>query len=128
MTLSLWIIGAIAVVWPLLIMNWLREICAFSFSYWTGRDLTTTRSLEQTNDRIATLKQAVEGQDKLIAALWDKVYGYQAAENEYFICSWDLHPNSAHGVSPSWTLKVYEDDSLGSRLSRSEDHPLGPDW
>lgn len=80
------------------------------------------RVSEVAETRLRHLERQIEDQDKLIAALWDQTYGYQAKDGEYFIQSWSKYPEGVYGIRPDWIVQVREDGAK-HELIRVSDFP-----
>ena len=80
------------------------------------------RAFKIADKRLRHLERQIEDQDKLIAALWDQAYGYQAKDGEFFIQSWSKYPEGVYGIRPDWIVQV-RDDGAKHELIRVSDYP-----
>lgn len=117
MTTWLWIIGVTAVVWPVIIATyadwvnskWINRVGAVSEN--KGHADVRERSLRV---EISRLQTVIERQDALIAALWQKTFGFYRSELPEHL-----------GVKPEWRPFQREWAGPVNYLVRYEPYPWG---
>ncbi len=122
MTFWLWVIGAIAVVWPI-ILFWVLDR---HYSQTVGHEelkRLLQKLFQTTTDELNGITGIIEEQDKLIAVLWSKTYGYDGKHHSY---TWNFYPKEVYSVKPKWSF-VYVGERVGVQtnheLRRFEEYP-----
>ena len=123
MTIWLWIIGIIAVVWPVIVALYLDSHFTKHLNLLAERsenghfaDLRANEARQE----IEKLQKILEKQDALIAALWQKAFGFES-NGAY---SGSVIPEYL-GVKPEW--QPFEREWAGPvvYLTRHEPYPWG---
>jgi len=118
MTIWLWIIGIIALIWPIVLMlhvdydfmKKLKREGAFSVSY-------ANASSKRLREEISNLQSFIEKQDALIAALWEHSFDFQYDGGN----STPEMPTHL-GVKPEWSTMGYE-PGVVEYIYRGEPYP-----
>ena len=77
MTILLWAIGAIAIIWPIILMLYLDyDFIEKIKREWVLSSSYTNASSKRLREEISVLQSFIEKQDALIAALWVKSFGF----------------------------------------------------
>lgn len=96
MTPALWVIGIIAVLWPVVmcavlehrITNWVEQLTSYS----ENKKVAEAREV-QTIEQLTSLQEYVAQQDRLIAALWYDRFGLDDDHDEL---------KTHLGIRPNW--------------------------